>query len=148
DGYVARRWDQGSELGKVLDPVADRLLFMVGAGAIVVDGSVPPWFAGLVLAREVVVAGTTLGLAALGARRIDVTWAGKAGTFALMVAFPLFLGSHADDLGWERLAGVLAWVAGVPGLVLSLWSAARYVPLARVALAAGRADRAGVPSGP
>jgi len=37
----------------------------------------------------------TLGLAALGAKRIDVTWFGKAGSFANMFAFPLFLGSHS-----------------------------------------------------
>ena len=41
DGYIARRFDQVSDLGKILDPVADRLLFFVGVGGIMVDGSVP-----------------------------------------------------------------------------------------------------------
>ena len=140
DGYLARHMHQESELGKVLDPVADRLLFLVGAGGIVLDGSVPFWFAGIVLAREVLVGGTTLVLAAMGAKRIDVTWYGKAGTFGLMIAFPLFLASHSD-LSWADTAGVLAWVAGIPGLVLSLYSAMLYVPLARRALAEGRGDR-------
>ncbi len=99
------------------------------------------WFAVIVLARELLVGGTTLVLAALGARRIDVTWFGKAGTFGLMIAFPLFLASHSD-LSWADTAGVLAWVAGIPGLVLSLYAAVLYVPLARRALAEGRADRA------
>jgi cardiolipin synthase len=147
DGYIARRFDQGSELGKILDPLADRLLFFVGVGAIMIDGSVPIWFAVAVLVREVLVAGATLTLAALGARRIDVTWYGKAGTFMLMIAFPLFLGSHADDVSWQELAGFLAWATGIPGLVLSWYSAVLYVPLARKALAEGRADRAGVRSG-
>jgi cardiolipin synthase (CMP-forming) len=145
DGYLARHMHQVSELGKVLDPVADRLLFIVGAGGIVVDGSVPIWFAGVVLAREVLVGGTTLVLAAMGAKRIDVTWYGKAGTFGLMIAFPLFLASHSD-LSWADTAGVLAWVAGIPGLVLSLYAAVLYVPLARRALAEGRADRAATAS--
>ena len=140
DGYLARHLHQVSEVGKVLDPVADRLLFIVGAGGIVVDGSVPLWFALIVLVREVLVGGATLVLAALGARRIDVTWYGKAGTFGLMISFPLFLASHSD-LSWADTAGVLAWVAGIPGLVLSLYAAALYVPLARRALAEGRADR-------
>jgi cardiolipin synthase len=140
DGYLARHMHQVSELGKVLDPVADRLLFLVGAGGILVDGSVPAWFAIVVLVRETVVGGATLVLGALGARRIDVTWFGKAGTFMLMVAFPLFLASHST-LGWADLAGVLAWLAGIPGLVLSLYATALYVPLARRALAEGRADR-------
>ncbi len=148
DGYVARRFDQGSELGKVLDPVADRLLFLLGAGAILVDGSVPAWFAVAVLAREVLVSAATLALAAAGARRIDVTWAGKAGTFALMIAFPLFLGGHADDLGWDPLAEVLAWCAGIPGLALSWYAAAAYLPEARRALAEGRSGRTRVRSGP
>jgi cardiolipin synthase (CMP-forming) len=145
DGYLARHMHQVSELGKVLDPVADRLLFIVGAGGIVVDGSVPIWFAGVVLAREVLVGGTTLVLAAMGAKRIDVTWYGKACTFGLMIAFPLFLASHSD-LSWADTAGVLAWVAGIPGLVLSLYAAVLYVPLARRALAEGRADRAATAS--
>jgi cardiolipin synthase (CMP-forming) len=140
DGYLARHMGQVSELGKILDPVADRLLFLVGAGGILIDGSVPTWFAVTVLVRETLVGGMTLLLAALGARRIDVTWFGKAGTFGLMIAFPLFLASHSD-LSWADTAGVLAWLAGIPGLALSLYAAVLYVPLARRALAEGRADR-------
>jgi cardiolipin synthase len=141
DGYLARHMHQVSELGKILDPIADRLLFLVGAGGIMIDGSVPLWFAITVLVREVLVGATTLVLAALGARRIDVTWFGKAGTFGLMIAFPLFLASHSD-LSWADTAGVLAWLAGIPGLALSLYAAVLYVPLARQALIDGRADRA------
>jgi len=136
---------QVSELGKVLDPVADRLLFVVGAGGILIDGSVPTWFAVIVLVRETLVGGATLLLAAFGARRIDVTWFGKAGTFGLMMAFPLFLASHSD-LSWADTAGVLAWLTGIPGLVLSLYAAVLYVPLARRALAEGRAEGGAAPS--
>ena len=142
DGYLARHLDQVSELGKILDPVADRLLFLVAAGGILIDGSVPAWFAVIVLVRETLVGGATLVLAALGARRIDVTWFGKAGTFGLMIAFPLFLASHSD-LSWADTAGVLAWIAGIPGLALSLYAAVLYIPIARRALREGRA----VPSG-
>jgi cardiolipin synthase (CMP-forming) len=142
DGWIARHYDQGSNLGKVLDPIADRLLFFVGAGAILVDGSVPTWFAVIVLVREAVVSIATLVLAAAGARRIDVTWYGKAGTFGLMIAFPLFLASEST-VGWADTAEVLAWIAGIPGLALSLYAAALYVPIARQALAEGRAQRVG-----
>ncbi len=138
DGYLARRLNQTSALGKVIDPVADRLLFFVGAGGILIDGSVPTWFAVVVLVREALVSAATLVLAALGARRIDVTWFGKAGTFGLMMSFPSFLASEGD---WSADAGfeVLAWVTGIPGLALSLYAAVLYVPIARQALAEGRA---------
>ncbi len=144
DGWIARRFDQVSELGKILDPVADRLLFFVGIGGILVDGSVPVWFAWMVLVREAVVGGTTVVIAALGARRIDVTRFGKAGTFALMVAFPMFLASEST-IGWADTAHVIAWGTAVPGLVLSYIAWAIYAPLAVGALRDGRADRADRP---
>ncbi len=140
DGYIARHFNQVSDLGKILDPVADRLLFFVGVGGILIDGSVPAWFAWAVLVREGVVGATTVVIALLGARRIDVTWFGKAGTFGLMVAFPLFLASEST-LSWHQTAGLLAWVAGIPGLILSYIAWAMYAPLAIRALRDGRADR-------
>jgi len=138
DGYVARHFDQVSTLGKVLDPTADRVLLGVGIVAIMIDGSVPLWIGFAVITREVLVSGAVLGLAALGARRIDVQWVGKAGTFALMFAFPLFLASHAHELSWHATAGFLAWGFVLPGLVLSWYAAVTYIPLARRALAEGR----------
>ncbi len=137
DGYIARRFDQVSELGKVLDPTADRVLLIVGIGAIVADGAVPVAVAVAALAREILVAAAVVVLAALGAARIDVQWVGKAGTFALMFALPLFLAAEST-VGWRDTAEVLAWAFAVPGVVLSYWAAATYVPLARRALAERR----------
>lgn len=133
DGYIARHFNQVSNIGKILDPVADRLLLFVGVGGIVVDGAVPTWLAMAVLVREGLVAGATLMLAALGVRRIDVTWFGKAYTLLLMISFPLFLASKST-LGWHDGARTAAWLFGVPGLVLAWYSAALYVPIARRAL--------------
>lgn len=141
DGYIARRWNQVSTVGKVLDPTADRLMLAVGVVAIVVDGSVPLVVGVLTIVREVTVGIAVLALAAMGARRIDVTWAGKAGTFGQMVAYPLFLVSNAG-VNWSDIAEVLAWIVIVPALVLSYRSAAGYVPLARRALAEGRVGSA------
>lgn len=142
DGFVARRYNQVSTVGKMLDPTADRLLLGVGIVAILVDGSVPRWVAGLVLAREVVISVAVVALAAMGASRIDVTWFGKAGTFFNMFAFPLFLGSESG-VTWNDTARVLAWVCAVPGLVLSYYAALLYIPAARRALQEGRSARAG-----
>jgi cardiolipin synthase len=146
DGYIARHFDQGSELGKILDPVADRLLFFVGVGGILVDGAMPLWFAVPLLVREVLVTAATLALAALGAARIDVTWFGKAATLCNMVAVPLWLAYDCPDLGWQSLAGFLAFGFSLPGLALGYYALALYVPLARRALAEGRAARGGVGS--
>lgn len=141
DGYLARRLGQVSDLGKVLDPVADRLLLVVGVSCILIDGSAPLWFGALVLVREVAVAVATLVLAAMGARRIDVTWWGKAGTFTMMFAFPLWLGGKST-LSYAPFVDALAWAFAVPGLVLSYVALASYVPLAARALRQGRAPRA------
>ncbi len=140
DGYIARRFDQGSTLGKIIDPVADRVLLGVGVLAIIIDRSVPLWIGVIVVFREVVISVATLALAAMGARRIDVTWIGKCGTFGLMVAFPCFLASRStwSIREWFRIA---AWAWIIPSMVLSYWAAAGYVPIGLEALRSGRAAR-------
>jgi cardiolipin synthase len=148
DGWIARRFDQGSELGKILDPTADRLLLLTAAVALLVDGVVPLWVGILVLVREALVGGATLALAAAGAARIDVQWVGKAGTFAMMFALPGFLLVDVLDPGTFRdLIEVATWIVTVIGLVLSYYAAARYVPLARAALREGRVARANADAG-
>ncbi len=143
DGYAARHLHQVSELGKVLDPTADRLVFIVCGGAILIDGSVPTWFGVAVLVREVVV-GATLAVLTLffGMKRFDVKWVGKAGTFALMFSLPAFLLSSSDSQLADA-ARLVAWGTGIPGLVLSYYAAVTYVPEARRALRDGRAEREG-----
>lgn len=134
DGYVARRFNQVTTLGKVLDPTADRIVLAVGIISVAVAGAVPGWLAGVVLGRELLVSAAVLALAAAGARRIDVLWVGKAGTFGLMVCFPLFLLASAGA-GWGHTMRDVTWVLVVPALLLSFAAAVAYVPLARRALA-------------
>jgi cardiolipin synthase len=138
DGQLARRLNQVTTLGKVLDPTADRALLATAVIGILAVGAVPTVVAVLALTREGLVAIAAVGLALAGARRVDVTFIGKAGTFGLMCSFPLFLAAHSS-VGWHREALVLGWVAGVGGIVLGWVAVALYVPLARAALASGRA---------
>jgi cardiolipin synthase len=141
DGWIARHFDQGSELGKVLDPVADRVLLIVAGVALVVDGSVPLVVGLLVLGRELIVSAAVLVLAAAGARRIDVQWAGKAGTLAIMCSFPLFLwGDNISGTASDVVLGT-AWFFAVSGLVFGYYAAITYVPMARAALHEGREAR-------
>jgi cardiolipin synthase len=140
DGFVARRWHQVSTLGKVLDPVADRVLVLTGVLSIIVDGAVPLWFGFATVAREVLVSAAVLLLASLGAERIDVLWVGKAGTFGLMFAYPTFLLAHGHA-GWQHPFEIIAWVCGIPGLALAWVAAAAYLPRSRQALVRGRRGR-------
>jgi cardiolipin synthase len=141
DGYIARHFGQVSELGKVLDPTADRLVLIICGGAIILDGDAPTWFSVLVIGRELVVGGGLALLTAFGMKRFDVKWVGKAGTFALFWAFPLFV-IGASDAGWADVGQVLGYVTGIPGLVLSYYAAYSYIPIARRSLREGREARA------
>ena len=138
DGFLARRLGQTSEFGKVFDPTVDRLLFIVGIIALIIDGSVPVWFAIAVGIREVLVGAMMLGATVvLKMERFDVTWWGKTATFLLMFAFPGFLMAEST-ISIAGFFHVAAWVLGVPGLVLSWYTAVAYVPAVRNGVRVGR----------
>lgn len=134
DGWFARRFDQVSELGKLLDPATDRVLLLTAVFSIWIDGSVPTWFAILTLLREGLVTLVALWLASVGVDRFDVTWWGKTGTFFLLFAYPFLLGGASNVAGADILE-ILGWACGIPGLLISWYSAIEYVPIAREALA-------------
>lgn len=149
DGWIARHFDQESELGKIIDPVADRVLLLTATICLMIDGALPAWVGILMLVREALVSAATLGLALAGARRIDVTFIGKCGAFALMMALPGFLlvdtlrpGSLHDGFS------IATWVLAIGGLALSYLAAAGYVRPGLEALRAGRADRAAANAAP
>jgi cardiolipin synthase len=140
DGYLARRLGQVTTVGKVLDPIADRILMLTAVLTIAIHGAVPWWFAIATLARELLVSITVLVLAALGAARIDVLWVGKAGTFGLMTAYPLLLMAHGPAT-WQTVLHAIAWPIGLIGLTLAWIAVFSYVQPARTALANGRRGR-------
>lgn len=142
DGFLARRLGQVSKVGKVFDPVADRILLLVAVCSAIDWGAVPLWLGVVVLVREVIVSSAVLALAAAGAERIDVLWIGKAGTFALMLSLPLFFGFHAEP-GWRDVLVAPAWIAAIAGIALSWGAAGAYLPAARRALRAAHADTGG-----
>jgi cardiolipin synthase len=116
DGMVARRTGQVSELGKVLDPVADRLALAAGLIALMVRDAFPVWAGILILARDlaIVVAGALL---LVGRRaRIDVRAIGKVATFSLMLAVPwIAWGTLGYPLAEVALAA--GWAAYVVGII-------------------------------
>ena len=148
DGWIARRFHQESELGKILDPVADRVLLLTATICLMIDGALPTWVGILMLVREGLVSAATLALALAGARRIDVTFIGKSGAFALMMALPGFL--LVDTLRPGILHdgfSIATWTLAIGGLVLSYIAAVGYVRPGLVALRAGRADRRAATTG-
>jgi cardiolipin synthase len=140
DGYIARRFGQVSDLGKILDPTADRLVFIVGVSAIIVDGSAPLFVAWAVVVREVLVGGAVAVATLAGMKRFDVTRPGKLATFLLMFAMPAFMLGSSDFPGHAAFEGV-GWALGIPALALSWYTAARYAPMIRENLRAGRREQ-------
>lgn len=128
DGYLARKLNQRSEFGAKFDPTVDRLLFIVGLLAIMADGSVPPVFAVAVLVREFIVGGTVAyATLFLGMKRFDVSFWGKTATFLLMFAVPGFVLGESTILGADGFR-YLAWLLGVPGVILSYATGFAYFP--------------------
>ncbi|CAN5520609.1 hypothetical protein BH10ACT3_BH10ACT3_11840 [soil metagenome] len=148
DGYVARRFGQVSNFGKMFDPTVDRLLMIVGiVGIMIADLPIDYFqiFAWIVVIREVALSVFVAGTVLLGAKRMDVTWIGKCGTFAMMTAFPAFLASADPSIAGEPASTVLlviAWGAGIPGLVCSMIAFFGYFPAGIKALRDGRELRA------
>ena len=138
DGWWARRFNSVSNVGKLLDPITDRAVLLVGVLAVGFDGAVPWWLVALTLAREGAVAVVGLVLLSLGAKPIEVTWWGKCATFGLYFCFPLLL-AGASDIAAADAFRAAGWLCAVPSLVYSYISAAQYIPLGRESLRQGRA---------
>ncbi|MFC7878329.1 CDP-alcohol phosphatidyltransferase family protein [Isoptericola sp. NPDC057391] len=123
DGVLARRLHQVTRLGQMLDPAADRLFIFVTLAGLAWRDVVPLWLLVVIVARDVLLLCLLPVLARHGYGPLPVSFVGKAGTFALLYAFPLLLlatmpgavGAVAHVVGWAfTWWGVgLYWVAGV-----------------------------------
>ncbi len=114
DGYLARRLDQVTELGKFLDPLADRLAVAVSVVAGLVVGVLPPWFAWALIAREVLIGVGALYGWSRGVTRLDVRRLGKLATLLLYFSITGFYLGRGFQVPFLVVA---AYVVGVPGLV-------------------------------
>jgi CDP-diacylglycerol--glycerol-3-phosphate 3-phosphatidyltransferase/cardiolipin synthase len=128
DGYLARAWEQQSTLGRMLDPIADKLI--VGAALLMLvhaktidDWSI--WAAAVILCREILVSGLREFLAELNVK-IHVTQLAKWKTTMQMVALAILLAGPAAD---KIVPGITAtglaflWLAAV----LTLWTGYDYL---------------------
>ncbi|MBQ5557475.1 MAG: CDP-alcohol phosphatidyltransferase family protein [Aeriscardovia sp.] len=94
DGYIARRFDQVSVLGQILDPIADRLLIICSALALAIARIVPWWLMIIICCRDLVMGIEILVLAQHDYGPLPVHFVGKVGTFMLMLAIPTLIVSH------------------------------------------------------
>ena len=139
DGFVARRTGQVSNLGKILDPVADRLAIAAGLIALVIQGAFPLWAALAILIRDAIVLVAGLLIATRWKIRLDVRWIGKIATFALM--FAVFAISWSNlGLALHGLLGFAGWCAFWFGIVLYYGALVFYAQDVRVAIRSIRAE--------
>ena len=116
DGYVARRLNQVSELGKIMDPSVDRIVILALGITAVVSRWIPLELGVMILIREGFISGVSAYLFKVKHRRLDVIWFGKAGTLVLLVALPIVVlaQQHHPNLGLLHPIGLgLAWFGTV-----------------------------------
>jgi len=139
DGKIARALNQQSRLGQVLDPAADRLYIAATVIALAIRGIIPWWLVGLLAAREVVLGVVLLVLRRHGYGPLQVSFAGKTATLALLYAFPLlFLGSHTAS--YSEIARIAGWAFAIWGSGLYWLAALLYVEQARHLVREDRAE--------
>lgn len=133
DGFIARRFDQISRLGQLLDPIVDRVQVVVALVVLVVARALPWYLAALLVLREAVLAVVVAVLRARGHGSLPVHYLGKIGTFGTVAALPLLLLGHGHGVavplaraGTVLGAGFFYW-----GLTLYWCAGAVYVWQAR-----------------
>lgn len=138
DGYLARRLNQASKLGEVLDPVADRLYILAVVVALALRDIIPWWVAIVLPLRDAFLWCLVPFLRKRGYSSLPVHYLGKAATFNLLYAFPLlFVGE--DDGTLARLAQVFGWAFALWGIGLYWWAGLLYAWQVRKLLSDPRA---------
>lgn len=130
DGWVARRLQQVSRLGELLDPLADRLYILATLLAFTAREVVPWQFTAALLARELLLLGSLVVLRRYGYGPPPVHYVGKTATFLLLAAFPILLLAAAAPTT-ATVAGAIGWGLAWWGLVLYWAAGAMYVVQAR-----------------
>jgi cardiolipin synthase len=127
DGVIARRFQQVTRLGQLLDPAADRLFIFATLIGLAVRDIVPWWFAVIIIGRDAMLLILGITLANFGYGPLPVHHLGKAATFCLFYALPILMIGQAfpsaafvtEPLGWAFAiwGAFLYWWAGVIYLI-------------------------------
>lgn len=115
DGYIARTFNQITTLGKILDPLADKMLTLAAFLGLMMIGYASSWAIFLILTRELFITGLRVSAVAEGID-ISASWMGKVKTVMQMVAIGFLL------MQWPG-AEILLWIS----VVLTLFSGYEYI---------------------
>ena len=117
DGLIARKCNQVSKIGQILDPIADRLLILCSILALAVCNVVPWWMVVLVIARDVVMGILTLALAQHDYGPLPVHFVGKTGTAVLLISIVGLMVADIDrsfmPFNWLHLAAIACAIWGI-----------------------------------
>ena len=125
DGKLARKLDQASKIGAILDPVADRLFILAVVIGLGMRDIIPWWLAVLLPLRDVFLFGLVPFLRTRGYSSLPVHFLGKAATASLLYAFPLLLLGDAEGTVAD-LANVFGWAFTIWGVSLYWWAGILY----------------------
>lgn len=139
DGKIARRWNQMSRLGALLDPAADRLYIVATLIGLTARGVVPLWLTLSLVGRDVVLGAFLPVLRRHGYGPLPVHFLGKAATFNLLAGFPLLLLGEGESLV-SQVAHAFGWAFAIWGTALYWWAGVLYLVQVRRVLAEARAE--------
>ncbi len=115
DGYIARKWDQMTKLGAILDPLADKMLMLAGFIGLMIIDRASAWAVFLILSREFFITGLRVVAVSEG-KSVASTMAGKVKTVVQMIAIGFLI------MNWP-FATTLLWIA----VILALYSGYEYL---------------------
>ncbi|MEC5184641.1 cardiolipin synthase [Cryobacterium sp. MP_3.1] len=125
DGVIARRFNQITRLGQLLDPAADRLYIFAALVGLAFRDLVPWWIVAVVVGRDVFLLGLGVVLANHGFGPLPVHELGKVATFCLFYALPMImLGQAFPELSWWSQP--VGWAFGLWGAYLYWWAGVIY----------------------
>ena len=152
DGQIARRTNQVSKLGQLLDPAVDRILMIVGVAGLFIVGRLPLWIIVFVVARDLLLLVGGAYLLKRWKKRVAVVYPGKVATTLLFVGFAALL------LNWPVLTGFgvvdVSWLPGLnsdpyswgiwfvyAGMILALFTTIYYVVAALREIRAAKSEQ-------
>jgi cardiolipin synthase len=126
DGLLARRLNQVTRLGQLLDPAADRLFIFAALIGLAIRGVIPWWLVAVIVGRDVVLLILGIVLANFGFGPLPVHHLGKVATFCLFYALPiLMIGQAFPDAAW--ITNPVGWAFAIWGAFLYWWAGVIYV---------------------